>query len=248
MIPQEETGYVSVNCTFGTWGYGKGIVRAKIEPEDKDAITTVTVKWGGWYGRPEPRRLTETTYFTFNKRDFASGPADITVDPPADITCGDGRPADDHPTIHIDGSQWTRTRTRPPPGPASGPSVSLRRSDDLVNDGDDPSGCTTDVRRVHQQVVHTPDGRPLGTLELLHSAECRAMWGRLEIDVRAQPPDGWDVRLSVFRSGDRRAAPVHHHVRTTAVFTDLLRDDESCFRVTVTIQPGDVQRETPCKR
>jgi hypothetical protein len=250
VVPQEETGYVSANCTFGSWGYGYGIVWAKIEPDDKDAVTTVTVKWGRWYGRPEPRRLTETTYFTFQKRDFTSGPADVMVDPAAKITCGDGRPADDHPSIHINGHQWSRT---PPPTPAnppptSPPPTSPPRSVEMVSDGDDPTGCTADVRRVHQQPVYTPEGRQLGTLELLQSVECNAMWGRLAVDQPAQPPKGWAVTLTVVRSGDSRSEPTHAAIRTTAVFTGVLRDDGSCFRVTATIQPGDVRPKTPCKR
>ncbi|WP_433381767.1 hypothetical protein ACQPZX_17685 [Actinoplanes sp. CA-142083] len=249
VAPQQETGYVNVNCKFGAWGFGYGTVWARIEPDDKEAITTVTIKWGHWYGRPDPRRLTETTYFTFLKRDFASGSADISVDPPAKITCGDGRPSDDHPSIHITGPQWSTSPPAAPqrsPGPS--PSTPSPSHSALVNDGDDAMGCVGDARRVHQQAVYTPEGKQLGVLELLQSITCDAMWGRLAIDQQAQPVKGWDVALTVMRSGDQRRESYRAQLHTTAFFTGLLRDDGSCFRVMATVMPGVVHAQTPCER
>lgn len=113
--PQEEQGYRSAYCQFGIYGFGKGTVWAKVEPEQphKLAPHTVTVRWGGWIGQPEPVALTETTYFTFLKRDFHSGPASVSVTPDSKITCGDGEPPPDRPRIHLDGDDW-KQRTSPP--------------------------------------------------------------------------------------------------------------------------------------
>ncbi|MGQ0775747.1 MAG: hypothetical protein ACT4NY_15235 [Pseudonocardiales bacterium] len=118
-IPQEENGYRSAHCQFGVYGFGTGKVWAKIEPEQQNILKphTVTVRWGSWIGQPEPAELTQTTYFTFLKRDFHSGPADVSVTPDAKITCGDGEPPpDDRPRIHLDGDDWKPRTSAPPAG------------------------------------------------------------------------------------------------------------------------------------
>jgi hypothetical protein len=128
VTPQEEHGYITAHCDFGINGFGRGLVWAKIEPHDAGAVHTVRVRWGGWIGQPKPVPLYEETYFTFLKRDWHSGPADVTVDPPARITCGDGRPPSDRPTIHISGDKWIRQ----PSSPASA-SVNAGRKVDLAH-------------------------------------------------------------------------------------------------------------------
>jgi hypothetical protein len=107
-LPQEEMGYGSARCDFGLFGFGIGIVWIKVEPDDPGTMYDLTVTWGGWVGKPTPRKLHETTYFTLLKRDLNSSPADVTVTPDAKLTCGDGRPP--QPSIHLDGDDWQPRR------------------------------------------------------------------------------------------------------------------------------------------
>ncbi|MEV4536253.1 hypothetical protein AB0J82_20910 [Asanoa sp. NPDC049518] len=246
----EETGYAAASCTFGSWGIGRGMVWARIDPDEKPAEHTVTVRWGNWVGR-KSAMLTETTYFTFYKRDWRSGSVEVTVDPPADITCGDGRPSGDRPAIHFVGNDWQR---KPPmtPSPSASPSPSpgpTSGGHQVVHDGGDPSGCTGDARRVHEQDVFTPGGALLGKLQLMHSLDCEALWGRLAVEPKNQPADGWDVTVRLIRAGDGRTEPFSRRVHTTAFFTGLLRDDGSCFEVQATIVAGrgNVDARTPCR-
>jgi hypothetical protein len=186
VTPQEEHGYITAHCDYGIEGFGRGMVWAKIEPHDAGATHTVRVRWGGWIGQPKPVPLYEETYFTFLKRDWHSGPADVSVDPPAKITCGDGRPPPDRPSIHISGDEWKREPAGTPqtmPSTSAPASASGRAS--LVVDGGDPSGCTSDARRVHEQPVFTLAGAPLGSLQLMQSPNCKAMWGRLAVTQMA---------------------------------------------------------------
>ncbi|MGH3914802.1 MAG: hypothetical protein ACRDTC_15545, partial [Pseudonocardiaceae bacterium] len=96
------------HCEFGVYGFGTGLVWVKIEPEQQNKAEPhiVLVKWGRWIGQPDPVELTETTYFTFDKRNFRSGPADVSITPDAKITCGDGEPPPDRPRIHLVGDDW----------------------------------------------------------------------------------------------------------------------------------------------
>lgn len=142
--PQEESGYRSAHCQFGIYGFGKGTVWAKIEPEQQYKLKphTVTVRWGKWIGQPDPVALTEATYFTFLKRDFRSGPVDVSVTPDAKITCGDGEPPPDRPRIHLDGENWKQRASSPQPmpiplthcAPADEPSVTHATAIPLDND------------------------------------------------------------------------------------------------------------------
>jgi hypothetical protein len=118
----------------------------------------------------------------------------------------------------------------------------------VVQDGGDPQGCKDDARQAHGQDVVTPDGqRTVGTLQVMHSVKCNGMWGRLKV-ADGQPEDGYDVTITIVRSGDNRPDTYHNKIKTTAFYTGLLQIKGTCFTVKATIgtPQGVVNAETPC--
>ena len=117
-----------------------------------------------------------------------------------------------------------------------------------VADGGSPAGCTADARRAHEQIVLSPRGQPLGTLQLMNSPHCQGMWGRF---VPTSPASKeFDVTLTVVRASDNREDSYHDKVRTVPIFTGLLEDKGSCFlvRAIVGTPDGVVNVTTPCTR
>lgn len=188
-IPQEENGYRSVNCQFGVYGFGAGKVWAKIEPEQQNILKphTVTVRWGSWIGQPEPVALTQTTYFTFLKRDFRSGPADVSVTPDAKITCGDGEPPlDDRPRIHLDGDDWKQGKSTAQNSPVP------------------PINCTpADAPNVtHAEVIFVNNDASLAIGPIYYTAELAGATVQFEAggELRGEIPAG--KQLLLFEWGD----------------------------------------------
>jgi hypothetical protein len=131
------------------------------------------------------------------------------------------------------------------------PRYSFRPGDKIVQDHDDPRGCTGDARHAIDQPLTDPNGRPIGTLQLMNSLICNAMWGRFQ-PASALPAGGLDVTITVHRQSDGIEESYHDRINRVdqPLFTFLLRDDGSCFNVKISIgaPAGVVNSQTPCTR
>ncbi len=120
----------------------------------------------------------------------------------------------------------------------------------VVADGGDPRGCVGDARHVLDQPVVASNGRTVGTLQLLNSVVCSAMWGRFA-PAGTQPP-GSDITITLQRQTDpQNKQEYHDRLADQPVFTNLLRDNGSCFTVTAVIgtpDAGAINTQTPCSR
>jgi hypothetical protein len=123
-----------------------------------------------------------------------------------------------------------------------------------VADGEDPgaTGCSyyqLAVQSLDRKPLHTPDGRPLGTAVLRHSARCRASWGRFE------PAKDLDVPVRVTITAARPATGTVG-VAATPVFDganaagSMLLDVTGCVQVTVRVETatGAGEATTGCVR
>jgi Protein of unknown function (DUF2690) len=97
-------------------------------------------------------------------------------------------------------------------------------------DGTDPAStnCPGDSQLVEHVRVTVPARHQFGWLELRRSPSCRMAWARIA-HLDGEPFTGtpqWVVRL--VRPVDGRSEEEHFHVQTTAVYTNMLRDEQAC--------------------
>jgi len=114
VVAQPSAQYVHRGqCTFGPLGIGLGKVWIGVEPfpDNLHKHHALYVVWGA-YSAQIIETLDEPTYFVFNKRDLRSPSADVTVEPPAVISCGRGSPPGGAPQVSLVGRVW-RHRTSP---------------------------------------------------------------------------------------------------------------------------------------
>ena len=89
----------------------EGVDRGRTVPDNLHKHHALYVVWGA-YTAQVIETLDEPTYFVFNKRDLGSPSADVTVEPPAVISCGRGSPPSGAPQMSLVGRVW-RHRTSP---------------------------------------------------------------------------------------------------------------------------------------
>jgi hypothetical protein len=104
--------YHTAKCTYGLYGFGIGLVWVKVTPAPDRELHQqrhrLRVRWGPWEGR-KSETLRGDVYFTFDKRDFYTRvPVDVSIEPPAEIVCGDGRLPPGARRVHLIGADWRR--------------------------------------------------------------------------------------------------------------------------------------------
>jgi hypothetical protein len=97
-------------------------------------------------------------------------------------------------------------------------------------DGTDPAStnCPADSQVVERVRVTVPARHQFGWLELRRSPSCGTAWARIA-HLDGEPFTGtprWVVRL--VRPVDGRSEEERFHVQTTAVYTNMLNDEQAC--------------------
>lgn len=97
-----------VSCSFGTFGIGLGTVWVMVEAqkENHNMVHRTSIRWGPHRAEVD-ETLSEPIYLTTQKNDLYSPvAADVVVEPPAYLSCGNGAPPADGTRIDLVGDVW----------------------------------------------------------------------------------------------------------------------------------------------
>lgn len=139
----------------------------------------------------------------------------------------------------------TRSGSAPHPAATLGHEISF-----TAHDGQDPyvAGCAKDKQILEERPMVWPDGRPYGTLALVYSERCHAIWGFVYGPNSTQ----WDVHIAAHRHSDgATAASDYQGQQLPNSWGNILTTHTGCVYVTGYITESSIrspvaQAQTGC--